>query len=140
LDWVPVRLDEGRFLNLMTARLDPLEAELAELAASRIQAGDWPWSFFCYPEEQPRPVFPSSFLVLAPAEGDGAIGIAVRCPVCSRISVNLVTRQHIDLPFHNDREIGVVEQFFAADAERAFEQFASELYSTRFDARRLRLE
>jgi hypothetical protein len=140
LDWVPIRPDEGRFLNLMTARLDPLEAELADLAASRIQAGDWPWSFFCYPEERPRPVFPSSFFLLAPAEGDGAMGIAVRCPVCSRVSVNLVTRQHVDLPFHNDREVGVVEHLFGPDAERTLEQFASELYSGRFDARRLRLQ
>ena len=29
---------------------DPLEAELADLAARRIQAGDWPWSFYCYAE------------------------------------------------------------------------------------------
>ena len=140
LDWVPVRPDEGRFLNLMTARLDPLEAELAELAASRIQAGDWPWSFFCYPEERPRPVFPSSFFLLAPAQGDGAMGIAVRCPVCSRVSVNLVSRQHVDLPFHNDREIGVVEHLFGTDADGALEEFAEELYSARFNARRLCLE
>jgi hypothetical protein len=140
LDWVPLRPDRGRFLNLMTARLDPLEVELAELAASRIQAGDWPWSFFCYPEERPRPVFPSSFFLLAPGQGRGAMGIAVLCPVCSSVSVNLVTEQHVDLPFHNDREIGVVEHVFAADAERTVERFASELYSARFDARRLALD
>jgi hypothetical protein len=43
------------------------------------------------------------------------------------------------LPFHNDREIGVVEHIFLADAERALEEFASELYSARFDSRRLDL-
>jgi hypothetical protein len=139
LDWVPLGLHHDRFLNLMTARLEPLEAELAELAASRIQAGEWPWSFFCYPEERPRPIFPSSFFLLARAEGHGAMGIAVRCPVCSSLSVNLVSEQHVDLPFHNDREIGVVEHLFADDAERTFVAFASELYSARFDARRLAL-
>jgi hypothetical protein len=139
LDWVPLRLEGRRFLNLMTARLDPLEAELADLAASRIQAGEWPWSFFCYPEERPRPVFPSSFLLLAPAEARGAIGIAVRCPVCSNVSVNLVTEQHVDLPFHNDKAVGVLEHRFAADAERTVEEFSSELYSARFDARRIAL-
>jgi hypothetical protein len=140
LDWVPLRAEEGRFLNLMTATLDPLEAELAELAASRIQAGKWPWSFFCYPEERPRPIFPSSFFLLAPAEARGAMGIAVRCPVCSSVSVNLVSEPHVDLPFHNDREVGVVEHVFAADAERTVEEFAAELYSVRFDARRLALD
>ena len=140
LDWVPLRSEKARFLNLMTATLDPLEAELADVAASRIQAGEWPWSFFCYPEERPRPIFPSSFFLLAPAAAQGAMGIAVRCPVCSSVSVNLVSEPHVDLPFHNDREVGVVEHVFAADAERAVEEFASELYSARFDARRLPLD
>ena len=72
LDWAPLGLGTGdSFLNLMTTRLEELEAELAELAATRIGAGEWPWSFFCYPENQPRPVFPSSFLLLAPSDRGG---------------------------------------------------------------------
>ena len=139
LDWAPLGLQDGVFLNLMTAKLDPLEDELAELAARRIQAGEWPWSFFCYPEERPRPVFPSSFFLLAPARDTTAVGIAVRCPVCGGVSVNLVSAEHVDLPFHNDAKIGVVEHVFRLDAERTVEEFAAELYSTRFDARRLSL-
>jgi len=139
LDWAPLGLAEGVFLNLMTARLEAVEEELADLAARRIGAGEWPWSFFCYPEERPRPIFPSSFFLLAPAEDRGAVGIAVRCPVCSGVSVNLVSALHLDVPFHNDVEIGVVEHVFAADAERAVEEFAEELYSAHFDARRLSL-
>jgi hypothetical protein len=139
LDWAPLGLAEGVFLNLMTARLEAVEEELADLAARRIGAGEWPWSFFCYPEERPRPIFPSSFFLLAPAEDGGAVGIAVRCPVCGAVSVNLVSAPHIDVPFHNDVEIGVVEHLFAADAERAVEAFAAELYSAHFDARRLNL-
>jgi hypothetical protein len=64
----------------------------------------------------------------------------VRCPVCGGTSINLVSEQHVDLPFHNDVEIGVVEHVFAADAQRAVEQFAAELDSAHFDARRLALE
>jgi len=123
----------------MTSRLAPVEDELADLAARRIQAGEWPWSFFCYPEERPRPVFPSSFVLLAPAEGAEAVGVAIRCPVCSSVSINLVTAEHLDVPFHNDRRIGVVEHVFDADADRAVEEFAAELYSARFDSRRLDL-
>ena len=139
LDWAPLGLAEGVFLNLMTASLDAVEDELADLAARRIGAGEWPWSFFCYPEERPRPIFPSSFFLLAPAHDRGAVGIAVRCPVCNGVSVNLVSSLHVDVPFHNDAEIGIVEHVFRADVERAVEEFAEELYSSRFDSRRLGL-
>src|SRR6266545_1055475 len=139
LDWAPLGLGEGAFLNLMTARFEAVADELLDLAARRIQAGHWPWSFFCYPEERPRPIFPSSFFLIAPAEGGGEVGIAVRCPSCSSVSINLVSPQHLDVPFHNDREIGVVEHVFGADADRVVENFASELYSAQFDSRRLDL-
>jgi hypothetical protein len=135
LDWAPLGLSEERFLNLMTDRFEETAVELSDLAVRRIQAGDWPWSFYCYPEDRPRPVFPSSFFLLAP--GDGSLGLAVRCPACDRISVNLVSHEHVDLPFHNDREIGVVPHVFAGDAERLLEEFRDDLDSGRFDARLL---
>ena len=137
LDLAPLGLRAGEFLNLMTSRVEPVSAELGELAASRIGAGEWPWSFFCYPEEQPRPVFPSSFTLLA---GEGsAVGLAVRCPHCRRLSLNLVSQPHVDLPFHNDREVGVVEHLFADDRLDTLEEFRAELWSASFDARRLAL-
>jgi hypothetical protein len=138
LDWAPLGLQAGRYLNLMTGRLDDIGVELADLTLRRIEAGEWPWSFFCYPEERPRPVFPSSFFVLAP--GDGSVGVAVRCPACARTSVNLVSPSHLDVPFWNDAEVGVVEHLFTDDFARTVEAFREELYSTRFDARRLGLE
>jgi hypothetical protein len=138
LDWAPLGLQGGVYLNLMTARLEVLADELSDLAARRIQGGEWPWSFFCYPEERPRPVFPSSFLLLAP--GGRSLGLAVRCPSCARTSVNLVSHSHVDLPFHNDREIGVVEHVFADDALATLEAFRAELYSAGFDSRRLTLQ
>jgi hypothetical protein len=137
LDWAPLGLAEGLFLNLMTSRLDSLGTEFGDLAARRIEAGEWPWSFFCYPEERPRPVYPSSFFVLAP--GNAGIGVGVRCPDCARVSVNLVSPTHVDVPFHHDAEIGVVEHVFSADAEHIVAEFTAELHSTRFDARRLTL-
>ena len=138
LDWAPLGFRGGEFLNLMTARLEPVQAELADLAVRRIQSGEWPWSFFCYPEQRPRPVFPSSFLLLAQGGGSG-VGVAVRCPVCDAVSVNLVSREHLDLPFHNDDEIGVVEHVFPDDVMRTIDAFRAELYSASFDARRLLL-
>jgi hypothetical protein len=137
LDWAPLGLQGGVFYNLMTSHLDVFDDELSDLAARRIQAGEWPWSFFCYPEEQPRPVFPSSFFLLAP--GDGSLGLAVRCPACQKTSVNLVSHEHVDLPFHNDAEVGVVEHVFSDDVRQMLAEFRAELYSASFDSRRLGL-
>jgi hypothetical protein len=137
LDWAPLGFGAGEFLNLMTSRREAVDSELGDLAARKIGAGEWPWSFFCFPEQRPRPVFPSSFFLLA--EGGRGVGLAVRCPVCSAVSVNLVSHEHVDLPFHNDAEIGVVGHVFAQDALRTVEEFQAELYSASFDARRLAL-
>jgi hypothetical protein len=54
--------------------------------------------------------------------------------------VNIVSTEHVDLPFHNDREIGVVPHVLAGDAEQMFEEFRDDLDSGRFDARRLELD
>jgi len=138
LDWAPLGLSTGAFADLMTSRIAAAREDFGDIAASRIQAGEWPWSFFCYPEGRPRAAFPSSFFLLAPGSRD-AYGLAVRCPSCSSVSINLVSQLHVDLPFHNDAEIGVVEHVFQADADRAVEDFRAELASSRFDARRLEL-
>ena len=140
LDLGPLGLEEERtFVNLMTSRADPLALELTEFAVQRIKAGAWPWSFFCFPEDRPRPVFPSAFRLLTESGPGGRVGLAVRCPVCACVSVNLVSREHVDVPFHNDREVGVVAHVFDRDATATIEAFSAELYSASFDARRLSL-
>jgi hypothetical protein len=140
LDWAPLGLQEGAtFLNLMTSRTEPLGDELGDLAATRIKAGEWPWSFFCWPEERPRPVFPSAFRLLAPSSDGERVGLLVRCPVCGKVSVNLVSRAHVDVPFVNDREVGVVGHFFDEDVAAVIDEFRAELSSSSFDARRLGL-
>jgi hypothetical protein len=140
LDWAPLGFHAGRFLNLLTARIEEVGVELADSFCRRIEAGEWPWSFFCYPEGRARPVFPSSFFLLAPGSRQERLGLAVRCPACERMSLNLVSHEHVDLPFHNDAEIGVVEHVFAADVQLTVEEFHAELYSASFDARRLLLD
>ena len=139
LDWAPLGTTAvGSFRNLMTSRDDAVGTELTELSASRIGAGEWPWSFYCFLEARPRPVTPSAFALLAP--GHGSVGMAVRCPACAAVSINLVTQGHVDVPFRNDSTVGVVEHVFAADADRAVDSFRAELESARFDERRLRLD
>jgi hypothetical protein len=140
LDWAPLGLQEGTtFLNLMTSRREPLGDELGDLAATRIKAGEWPWSFFCWPAERPRPVFPSAFRLLAPAADGEHVGLLVHCPVCGMVSVNLVSPAHVDVPFVNDREVGVVGHYFQDDAAAVIAEFRAELSSSSFDARRLGL-
>jgi hypothetical protein len=141
LDWAPLGLgDDTPFVNLMTSRVEAMSTEFGDVAAARIKAGEWPWSFFCWPEERPRPVYPSAFRLLAPSERGERVGVAVRCPVCGKVSLNLVSRAHVDVPFVNDREVGVVEHVFEHDAQSTLEEFRSELWSSAFDARRLGLE
>jgi hypothetical protein len=141
LDLAPLGLhEETTFLNLMTSRVESISTELGDLAAGRIKAGEWPWSFYCWPEDRPRPVFPSAFTLLAPALDGEHMGLAVRCPACGKVSVNLVSRAHVDVPFVNDREVGVVGHHFEQDASSTVDEFRAELYSGAFDARRLALE
>ena len=137
LDWAPLGGRAGAFVDLMTSRILDSAAELRETAAAHLRAGEWPWSFYCYPEGRARPVFPSSFVAVAP--GERWVGLAVRCPVCDALSVNLVSQAHVDLPFTNDGRIGVVDHVFPDDALRTVEAFRSELDSSRFDERRLHL-
>ena len=141
LDWAPLGLhDDTQYVNLMTSRVEALGGELGELAATKIKAGEWPWSFFCWPEERARPVFPSAFKLLAPAVSGDRVGLAVRCPACGKVSVNLVSRAHVDVPFVHDREVGVVQHHFRDDAAATMAEFQAELWSGSFDARRLGLE
>ena len=137
LDWAPLGAQAGPFVDLMTSRTLDAAEELLEVAAAHLRSGTWPWTFFCYPEGRPRPVFPSSFVAVSP--GERWLGLAVRCPVCDALSVNLVSRAHVDLPFSNDNAIGVVDHVFADDAVRSVEEFRAELASSRFDERRLHL-
>lgn len=136
LDWAPLGMHSGSFVNLMTSRIEDAAVELGDLAARRIQGGEWPWTFFCYPEDRPRPIFPSSFFLLVAHD---RVAVAARCPACGRVSVNLVSHEHVDLPFVNDREIGVVEHVFRSDAGGIAQEFRDFLASADFDARRLHL-
>ena len=134
LDWAPLAGSDVAFFNLMTQRLESASFELLEQGMRRIGAGEWPWSFFCYPEGRPRPVFPSAFRALAAA--DDRIGVAVRCPSCACTSVNVVTRRHVDEPFYSDRRISVIEHVFADDREATVAAFRDELDSASFDTAR----
>lgn len=139
LDWAPLGLaEEGSYVNLMTSRPDELAEELCSIAIAHIGRGAWPWSFFCYLEDAPRPVTPSAFRMLVPCED--VLGLAVRCPTCASTTVNLVTPSHVDVPFHSDAHVGVVSHVFTEDALRTIAEFRAELGSATFDEKRLLLD
>jgi hypothetical protein len=136
LDWAPLGFDDHvAYVNLMTSRRDDLADELTSLASARIGRGEWPWCFFCRREDAPRPVTPSSFRLLAPCPD--AVAVAVRCPVCDATSVNLVTRSHVDVPFHSDASVGVLAHAFDAGSLATIESFRAELGSASSDEKRL---
>ena len=136
LDWSLLGLDDdGTYVNLMTSRTDDLAAELTGLASARIRRGEWPWCFFCCREDRPRPVTPSAFRLLEPRLG--TMAVAVRCPACGSTSINLVSRPHVDVPFHSDTRVGVVSHAFADDSLGTAEAFRAELDAATFDERAL---
>jgi hypothetical protein len=138
LDWAPLGLAAAaRFYNVMTGRLEPAAAELADQAAVRIKRGVWPWSFFCFAEDRPRPVFPSAFRIVAP--GAGRMVVAVRCPACQQTSVNLVSQEHLDVPFYSDAEVEVIEHVFSLAGQEEIASLADELTSGDFGASRREL-
>ena len=55
LDWAPLGGHAGQFVDLMTSRTRDAADELLETAATHLRAGEWPWSFYCYPEGRSRP-------------------------------------------------------------------------------------
>lgn len=105
LDWAPLGQVAAAFYNIMTGRLEPAAAPLADEAAWRIEHGRWPWTFFCAAETRARAVYPSAFRQLVP---DGhRMAVAITCPACARTSANLVSYDHLDIPFYSDDEVEV---------------------------------
>ncbi len=130
LDWAPIGPTEERFFNIMTGRLELAADELVEQSAGLIRRGFWPWCFFCYAEERPQPLFPSAFRLIAPDAG--RMVLAARCPACERTSVNVVSSDHVDVPFYSDREVGVVERIFPSDVEASLLPLADELVGSNY--------
>ena len=111
LDWAPLGLAGATTVRQPddVAASSRSRTSSPTLAATRIKAGEWPWSFFCWPEDRPRPVFPSAFRLLRRAARGDRVGVAVRCPVCGQRLASTSSRARTSTSrSHNDREVGVV--------------------------------
>lgn len=113
LDWAPIAPVDTPFYNVMTGRLEQATDELAEHAVSQLRRGRWPWCFYCYSEERARPLFPSAFRLVQP--GAAAVLLAASCPGCGHVSANLVSAEHLDVPFYSDPTVGVIAQAFPGE-------------------------
>lgn len=130
LDWSPLGTETSEtFVNLLTGTRELVASELGALATSMLRAGKWPWSFWCHPESSMRPGFPSSLRMVTPDHGygDERLGVLVRCFSCARHTVNIVSREHLDVPYHHDARIGFVDRVFDGDSLTVEERFRHQL-------------
>lgn len=131
LDWAPLGTESlETFTNLVTGRRELLATELVEQATDQLRRGRWPWAFWCHPESAMRPGFPSSLRFVTPEHdhGDDRVGVLVRCFTCERHTVNIVSRTHLDVPWHSDPAIGFVAQVFEGDRIAPEERFRHQLW------------
>lgn len=131
LDWEPLGTDSVEtFTDLLTGRRELLATELVEQATEQLRRGRWPWAFWCHPESAMRPGFPSSLRFVTPEHdhGDDRVGVLVRCFSCERHTVNIVSRDHLDVPWHSDAAIGFVAQVFDGDRIAPEERFRHQLW------------
>ena len=84
-----------------------------------------------------RPGYPSHLARLSPGEDERMVGVAVRCSCCGGLSINLVSRRHLDEPFYHDRVLRFVDRPLPPGAS-ALERFSHELWGSAFDEERNR--
>jgi hypothetical protein len=131
LDWDPLGSEgSATFTNLLTGRRELVATEFTHQAESHLRRGAWPWMFWCHPESAMRPGFPSSLRFVTPEHdrGDERVGVLVRCFQCARHTVNIVSHDHLDVPWHADPAIEFVAQVFDTDRVTAEERFRHQLW------------
>ena len=64
----------------MTSRVEAVAASSKRLAAARIKAGEWPWSFFCWPEERPAAGVPVGVQAARARGGGDRVGACGALP------------------------------------------------------------
>jgi len=135
LDYRPIGASEVEFTNLLTGQPEPAGMELLEHARLQAQRGNWPWRLYCCREAKLKPVFPSCLSHVAPGESE-LVGVAMTCPGCGQLSLNVVTQQHLDVPFYHDEIVRVIERPFGDVRDLTVDRFHHELWSAGFDSER----
>ncbi len=135
LDYGPICATQVEFRNLVTGRSEPLADELLELTRVQVQRGNWPWQFYCGSEAKLKPAFPSSLHLVCPSESE-LVGVAMRCPSCGELSLNVVSHSHLDVPFYHDRIVRLIDRPYGDARDLTVDRFHEQLWSAGFDAER----
>jgi hypothetical protein len=138
LDYTPIGVAQVTFRNLLTGRTEPVGAELLDLARAQVQRGNWPWQLYCGREAKLKPVFPSSLTMVCPAESE-LVGVAMLCPSCGELSLNVVSESHLDVPFYHDPVVRLIDRPFGDRRDLTLDSFHDQLWSAGFDAARASL-
>jgi hypothetical protein len=138
LDYGPIAATPVEFRNLVTGRTEPVADELVELTRAQVQKGNWPWKLYCGREAKLKPVFPSSLALVCPAETE-LVGVAMHCPSCGELSLNVVSEAHLDVPFYHDRVVRLIDRPFLDARDLTVDDFHERLWSAGFDAERAKL-
>jgi len=138
LDYGPIAATPVEFRNLVTGRTEPVAGELVELTRVQVQKGNWPWKLYCGREAKLKPVFPSSLALVSPADSE-LVGVAMHCPSCGDLSLNVVSEAHLDVPFYHDRVVRLIDRPFLDSRDLTVDDFHERLWSAGFDAERARL-
>ncbi|MGN6379032.1 MAG: hypothetical protein ACTHNU_08795 [Gaiellales bacterium] len=139
LDYGPLGEVEVEFQNLLTGRSEKVGGEMAELARQQVQRGNWPWCLYCSREARLTPVYPSCLQLVLPHETSAdLVGVAMRCPGCEHMTVNLVSADHLDVPFYHDRVVHYLDRPYGDERDLTLERFHDQLHSSHFDSERAR--
>jgi hypothetical protein len=138
LDYGPIAGAPVVFRNLVTGRTEPVADELLEHARAQVQRGNWPWRLLCGREAALKPVFPSSLVLVLPAETE-LVGVAMHCPSCGELSLNVVSEAHLDVPFYHDPVVRLIDRPYGDIRDMTVEAFHEQLWSAGFDSERATL-
>ena len=128
LDWAPLGLQDGTpFVNLMTSRTGAARRRARRARGARGSRRGSGRGASSAGRRSVRGRCSRRRSGCSRRRGRRPRRPAVRCPACGTVSVNLVSREHVDVPFVNDREVGVVGHFFDDDLAAMIEAFRAEL-------------
>jgi len=137
LDYAPIGAADVTFRNLLTGRTEPVGASCSSWPAARCRRATAVAAVL-----RPRgeaeagvPVEPDDGL---PADSQ-LVGVAMRCPSCGELSLNVVTESHLDVPFYHDRTVRLIDRPFGDRRDLTVDAFHAELWSAGFDAARASL-
>jgi hypothetical protein len=75
---------------------------------------------------------------VSPADSE-LVGVAMHCPSCGELSLNVVSEAHLDVPFYHDRVVRLIDRPFLDSRDLTVDDFHERLWSAGFDAERARL-